>query len=138
MQRIALPKAAAGMVLAKAVTRSEGLVLLGEGITLTDATIERIRSAGVGSVWVEGNPLGPEGDVGNIRVIMESLPYLFRRHTGDVFMTTLCNVFLRHFKRKIAEQKALEDARIEAARQAEAAARAEREATGGGAGEADS
>lgn len=142
MQRIALPKASAGMVLAKAVAREDGLVLLGEGVILTDAIIERIRSSGVGSVWVEGNPLGPSGDVGNLRVIAESLPHLFRRHTGNVFMTTMCNVFLRHFKRKMAEQQALEDARIEAARQAEEARRAEREAAlregpgaaGGGAG----
>lgn len=108
------------MILARPVNRPDGPVLVGEGQVLTNAAIRRIRDAGIGTVWVEGTPLGPEGDVGNLRVIAESLPDLFRRHTDNVFMITMCNVLLRHFEQRIAEQQALEDARIEAARLAEA------------------
>lgn len=113
MQRIALNKAAPGMILAQAVCRSEGPVLVGEGVTLTESIIDRIRATGTATVWVEGNPLGAEGDVGNLRIVAERLPHLFRRVKDDVFMMTLCNVFARHFARRMAEQQAAEDAAIE-------------------------
>ncbi|MDL2209559.1 hypothetical protein LJC26_02000 [Desulfovibrio sp. OttesenSCG-928-O18] len=106
-------KAEPGMVLAQAVNRPDGLVLVGEGLVLSDAIIERIHAAGVSTIWVEGNPLGAEGDVGNLRVVAEKLPHMFRRLKDNVFMMTLCNVFIRHFARKMAEQQALEDAAIE-------------------------
>lgn len=103
------------MVLAQAVkAQEEGPVLVGAGITLTEAIIGRIRQAGVGTVWVEGNPLGGQGTVGDLRVVTENLPFLFRRHKDNVFMMTLCTVFSRHFTKRMAEQRALEDAAIEA------------------------
>lgn len=101
------------MVLARTVCRPEGPALLGEGQKLTDALIERVRSSGVSTIWVEGNPLGPEGGVGDLAVVARSLPFLFRRHENDVFMMTLRNVFARHFAKRLAEQRALEDAAIE-------------------------
>ena len=113
MQRIALTRAEPGMVLAQAVCRPDGLVLVGEGLVLSDAILDRIRGAGVATVWVEGNPLGASGDVGNLRVVAEKLPFMFRRLNENVFMMTLCNVFARHFAHKLAEQQALEDAAIE-------------------------
>lgn len=115
MQRIALAKASPGMVLAKAVCRPDGLAFVGEGKELTEDIINRIRGIGVATLWVEGKPLGPEGDVGNLRTVAESLPYLFRRHEGNVFMMTLRNVCARHFAKRMAEQQALEDAAIEEA-----------------------
>lgn len=115
MQRIALTQAKPGMVLAQAVCRQDGPILAGAGLPLSDGVIDRIRQAGVGSVWVEGNPLGGEGGVDNLRKTAESLPYLFRRHKDNVFMMTLCTVFGRHFSRRMAEQQALEDAAIAAA-----------------------
>ena len=113
MQRIALTKAKSGMVLAQSVVTPDGPVLVGEGLSLTENVIERIRRAGIGTIWVEGNPLGPEGDVGNLRVVAEKLPAMFRRQKGNVFMMTLYAVFARHFARRLAEQQALEDEAIE-------------------------
>jgi hypothetical protein len=49
--------------------------------------------------------------------VAESLPHLFRRHEGNVFMTTLRTVLARYFARRIAEHQALKDAAIEKARQ---------------------
>ncbi len=115
MQRIAVTKATSGMVLAQAVSMPDGgPVLVGEGVVLTDSLINRIRQAGVGTICVEGNPLGGQGTVGNLRLVAEKLPFLFRRHTENVFMMTICAVFSHHFARRIAEQRALEDAAIEA------------------------
>ena len=116
MQRIALTKSKPGMVLAQAVNMPEGPVLVGEGFVLNENVIERIRRAGVGTIWVEGNPLGPTGDVGNLRVVAEKIPHSFRRHKGNVFMTTLCTVLVRHFARRLADQQALEDAIVERAK----------------------
>lgn len=113
------------MVLAQAVCRPDGPVLVGEGVALTDALIDRIHAAGIGTVWVEGNPLGAGGTVGNLKTVAGQLPFLFRRHSDNVFMMTLRNVLSRHFARKIADQEALEDAIIRKAREAaEEAARA--------------
>ncbi len=115
MQRIATTKATPGMVLAQSVNMQDGgPVLVGEGVVLTDSLIDRIRQAGIGTICVEGNPLGGQGTVGNLRVVAEQLPFLFRRHTDNVFMMTLRAVFSRHFARRLAEQRALEDAAIEA------------------------
>ncbi|SBV95713.1 hypothetical protein KL86DPRO_10917 [uncultured delta proteobacterium] len=105
------------MVLAQGVSRQgEGPVLVGAGVALTESIIDRIRQAGVGTICVEGNPLGAQGTVGNLRVVADNLPFLFRRHKDNVFMMTLCTVFSRHFARRMAEQRAMEDAAIEAAR----------------------
>lgn len=93
---------------------------MGEGIALTESIIDRIRQAGIGTVWVEGNPLGGGGSVGNLRVVADNLPFMFRRHKDNVFMMTLFSVFARHFAIRLAEQRALEDATIEAARKSAA------------------
>ena len=121
MQRIPLAKAKPGMVLAQPVARPDGLVLMGAGTVLTEDYLERIRKVGVGTVSVEGNPLGGAGTVGDLRIIAEQLPFLFRRHKDDVFMMTLCSVFSRHFMRRMAEQRAMEDAAIEAGKEARVA-----------------
>ena len=127
MQRISLSQAKAGMVLAQAVHRPDGLVLIGEGLVLTDTAIERIRSVGIGIVCVEGNPLGAEGTVGDLGKVAARLPFLFRRQRDNVLMMTLCGVLSRHFVHRVAEQKALEEAAIERAREAAAQAAAEAE-----------
>ncbi len=113
MQCIVLTQSKPGMVLAQAVCLPDGPVLVGEGLALTEKVIERIRRAGVSTIWVEGNPLGPVGDVGNLRVVAEKIPHMFRRHKGNVFMTTLCTVLVCHFARRLAEQRALEDEAID-------------------------
>lgn len=123
------------MALAKAVCRPDGPVLVGEGVVLTDVVIERIRLAGVGSIWVDGDPLDAEGGVGDLRAIAAGLPFLFRRHKSNVFMMTLCNVLTKRFAGMLAEQQALEKAAAERALEAAAARRRNTEETcaGGGA-----
>ena len=120
MQRIALIQSRPGMVLAQAVCRPDGLVLVGEGLTLTDTVIGRIRAAGIGMIWVEGNPLGAGGSVGDLKAIADGLPYLFRRQKDNVFMMTLYSVLARHFARRITEQRALEDEIVERGRNGKA------------------
>lgn len=113
MQRIALTKSVPGMVLAQAVSRRNGgPVLVGEGITLTETIIGAIREEGIGTIWVEGTPLGPQGTVGSLRVVAERLPFLFRRHEKNMFMMTLRAVLSRRLAKRIAEQRVLEDAAI--------------------------
>jgi len=44
-----------GQVVANAVTNATGAVLCPMGYTLTEQAINRLKNAGVGSVWVEGS-----------------------------------------------------------------------------------
>ena len=50
-----------GQVLADVIKNSGGAVLCPMGYVLTDVAIERLKNAGVGSVWIEGNATaGPD------------------------------------------------------------------------------
>ena len=115
MQRIPLKKARPGMLLAQAVVRPDGIVLMGEGLKLTEELIVRIRDAGVGTICVEGNPLGGGGTVGDLSVTARNLQYTFRRHSDNVFMMTLRNMIARYLAHRIAARKAAEEAAIESA-----------------------
>lgn len=44
-----------GQVVADTVTNSNGAVLCPLGYTLTEQAINRLKNAGVGSVWIEGS-----------------------------------------------------------------------------------
>ena len=102
------------MTLAQAVSQQGGPVLVGEGVVLTDAIIDRIRQIGVSVVCVEGNPLGGENSEGDLQIVAKNLPFLFRRHKDNVFMMTLYSVLAKHFARRIAEAQAREAAALEA------------------------
>lgn len=57
MQKIALEVAGPEMVVAKPVTREDGVVLVAAGAVLTPALISRLDAMGVGEVVVEGDAL---------------------------------------------------------------------------------
>ena len=65
MQKIPLNLAAAEMVLARDVFRSDspaGIPICGRGTPLTDSLIGRLANLGVQSVYVEGHPVQQDGD----------------------------------------------------------------------------
>lgn len=45
-----------GQVVADVIKNSSGAVMCPIGYTLTDKAIERLKTANVSSVWIEGNP----------------------------------------------------------------------------------
>jgi len=75
MESISIAAARPGHILAKAVTNATGAVLCPPGLRLTQATIERLRNAGVQSLIVEGGK-----DAG--RALDERLADLQRRFAG--------------------------------------------------------
>ncbi|HEU6435950.1 MAG TPA: hypothetical protein VE028_00680 [Nitratidesulfovibrio sp.] len=129
MQKIPLDLAAPGMKLAKPVTKSDGLVLVGAGVELTATIIARFRASGVQSLTVQGRPvdLGDDGGSGLER-IAGRLDHLFRKHGQDRFMSTLRNMLQRFFAERIAAAKAAEEAEAAAIAAAAEAAREEAEA----------
>ncbi|NHZ45801.1 hypothetical protein [Nitratidesulfovibrio liaohensis] len=129
MQKIPLDLAAPGMKLAKPVTKSDGLVLVGAGVELTTTIISRFRASGVQSLTVQGRPVDLGDDGGNdLERIAGRLDHLFRKHGQDRFMVTLRNMLRRFFAERIAAAKAAEEAEAAAIAAAAEAAREEAEA----------
>lgn len=53
MQRITADRLAVGMSLAESITNEHGLVLINEGVELTEALIEKIRNLGIEAVKIK-------------------------------------------------------------------------------------
>ncbi len=62
MQKIPVEKATAGMVLAKPLTRKDGVTLMGEGTVLTEQLINRLTDMDIAKLFVKGRPLSIEGE----------------------------------------------------------------------------
>ncbi len=58
MQRLRIDQVEAGMVLAGDVQNERGMVLCKKGLPLSETILRRLKSAGVGTVNVEGQPVG--------------------------------------------------------------------------------
>lgn len=95
MQKIPLNLAAAEMVLARDVFRSDspaGIPICGRGTPLTDSLIGRLANLGVQSVYVEGHPVQQDGD----RSLEDQLADLDRRFckvTDNRYNQLLLNLY---------------------------------------------
>jgi len=123
MQKIPVKLAAAGMKLAKPVTRDNGMVVLAEGLELTEGIIKKLESMNVERIVVKGSPLDL-GDNGNSSWSQkaEHLDHLFRRYSKDKWMFRVKGFFREYFNLKAAAQKAEEEAERLAEEQAAAEA----------------
>ncbi|WP_432737540.1 hypothetical protein [Maridesulfovibrio sp. FT414] len=123
MQKIPVKLAAPGMKLAKPVTRDNGMVVLAEGLELTEGIIKKLESMNVERIVVQGNPVDL-GDAGNSSWAQkaERLDFLFRRYSKDKWMFRVKGFFREYFNLKAAAQKAAEEAERLAEEQAAAAA----------------
>jgi hypothetical protein len=104
MQKIPLNLARPGMVLAKAVARTDGIAVAAQGTELSQALLDRFETMGVDTVVVEGNPVNLEGSAGDISFEKraERLDHLFRRHAGDAWMEQIKRLLYDYFKLKAA------------------------------------
>ena len=125
MQKIPIKLAAPGMVLAQAVQREDGLVLVGPGTTLTEKIIERFLSSGIASIAVKGNPLPSQDGAGDYGALLDKLDPMFRHQTDNKFMMGLRGILKKYFIRKLAESQAAKAAEAAAEAAAEEAAAAE-------------
>lgn len=105
MQRIPIKYAAAGMSLAKAVSRDDGMVLAGEGTVLSEAIIERLKNSEIPSLVVKGRPL-PGLDSGlDLVKLKDGLPRLFRKFQDDQLMLTMQKMLEQYFAKAIAAEE---------------------------------
>lgn len=129
MQKIPLTLAKAGMVLAKPVLRSNGLVLIGENAELSDAIIQRLIKMEIENVVVQGTPLDLEG-VGSgtpYNRILERMDHLFRKYENDQDMALVKKRLREYFQLKAAAEAAKAAQAAEAVEAAKAAKAAEEE-----------
>jgi hypothetical protein len=107
VQKIPLDLARPDMILAKAVLRDNGMVLVADGTTLTPSLLDRLKSMNVEHLVVEGNPvdLGGGGGMGFAQRI-ERLDHLFRKHGDDPWMQKVKAFARAFFAKKAAAQAA--------------------------------
>lgn len=124
MQKIPISLAAPGMVLAKAILRENGQVLVGEGTELSESLVNRLGSMKVDAITVQGHPVNMEGVGGgtSFATRIERLDHLFRKHQADPWMNKVKAHMHQYFTMKAAaEEAAAKAAEEEAARKAEEA-----------------
>lgn len=116
MQKIPLKLAKPGFILARAVERSDGIVVVAEGVELTQALLDRLASMDIERVVVKGTPVDLGESCGGTAYDqrLERLDRLFRNQTGDQWMMKVKAFLGRYFELKAAAQ-AVEQATDEAA-----------------------
>ena len=114
MQKIPLKRAQQGMVIAQPVQREDGLVLVGPDTELTEAIINRLIMAGIGSITVKGNPVMGESG-GNYQSLLDGIDPMFRNLQDDKFMISLQGVLKKYFQTKLDQARAAKEAAEETA-----------------------
>ncbi|XPV74938.1 MAG: hypothetical protein ACNI27_09880 [Desulfovibrio sp.] len=137
MQSVAIKFARPGMKLAKAVTHKNGMVVMGEGMELTDSHISKLEQMRIKSIVIHGAPAG--GSDSDWDKMADRLDHLFRRYGEDPWMSRLQGALKNFFVKKDDDEKALQaemeaaaKAQEEAEKLAEEAALAEESANGKG------
>lgn len=123
MQKIPLTLAKPGMILAKPVTRPDGIAVAAAGSELSQNILDRFDSMGVSHVVVEGEPIRLDGSPGGTSYDkrLERLEFLFRRYPDDQWMGKIRRLLDHYFRMKAAASAALFEA-AKAASQPEPAA----------------
>jgi hypothetical protein len=108
MQKIPINLAAAGMKLAKPVTKEGGMTIMAEGMELTDSLISRLEAMKIDRITVQGHPvdMGGAGAGTKWGERKDRLDYLFRKHADDKWMTRVKDRMGQYFQIKAAAQEA--------------------------------
>jgi len=105
MQRIPIKFAAAGMVLVKSVSQANGMVLVGEGVELTDSIISRLKNAGVPSLTVQGCPMPNMPSDLSLSKALERMPHLFRKYQEDPLMKSMRGMVEQVLRKAVAREE---------------------------------
>ena len=107
MQKIPINLAAAGMKLAKPVTKEGGMTIMAEGMELTDSLISRLEAMKIDRITVQGHPvdMGGAGAGTKWGERKDRLDYLFRKHADDKWMTRVKDRMGQYFQIKAAAQE---------------------------------
>jgi hypothetical protein len=108
MQKIPIDLARPGMKLARPVLKEGGMVIMAEGMELTDSLIARLAAMKIDRITVQGNPvdLGGAGAGTRYAERVERLDVLFRRYGADKWMVRVKERMARYFRIKAAAQEA--------------------------------
>ncbi|MFH1914634.1 MAG: hypothetical protein ABIK45_10205 [Pseudomonadota bacterium] len=108
MQKIPIDLARPGMKLARSVLKDGGMVIMAEGMELTDSLIARLAAMKIDRITVEGHPvdLGGAGAGTRYAERVERLEVLFRRNGEDKWMARVKERMVRYFRIKAAAQEA--------------------------------
>lgn len=122
MQKIPLTLAKPGMILAKPVTRPDGIAVAAAGSELSQGILDRFDTMGVSHVVVEGEPVRLDGAPGGTSYDkrLERLDFLFRKYSDDKWMGQIKRLVDHYFRMKAAASLAMAEA-AKAASQPEAA-----------------
>jgi len=104
MQKIPLQLAKPEMVLAKPVTRENGMVLVAAGTVLTAGLIAKLDNMGVDLLVVEGETLEMGGACSEEVLVKkrERLEHLFRNFEGDRYMGQVKQMIMDYYARQCA------------------------------------
>ena len=102
MQKIPVDKAAKGMILAKPITRENGVVLMGEGTELNDLLIEKLKDLEIKKIAVKGRPLDIAGEE---EKTLEQLHAELEERFSTVSSDKLCNQIKEIIKKDIKRRK---------------------------------
>ena len=113
MKALKLGGLSPGMVLAKSVYNYQDVLLLDEGIKLSEKSIWMLKSWGVANVWIEGDTEGrPGSDVGpedqGKEIIEKQLKEKFSEVLEDQVMVEIMRVARKHLEKRLlvdAEQE---------------------------------
>jgi len=103
MQRIPISKAAPGMVLAKPVTRENGVVLMGEGTELNSMLIEKLGDLDIKKIAVKGRPL-ETGDEKTVEQLMGELDERFSSVAEDKLCNRIKEIIQKDIKLRREEE----------------------------------
>jgi hypothetical protein len=96
MKRVVLEELTAGMVLAKPVTNTGGMVILAAGVALDEPTIARLRHLNLASVFVEGDAGGSGGKT--LAELEAELDHRFCRVVTDPQQRTILEAIRLHLR----------------------------------------
>lgn len=94
MKRVVIEELLPGMILAKAVTNTNGLPVVAAGTTLDSFMIDRLQRLGLTSVYVDGDP----GDAGGktLTELDVELEHRFRRVAQDPVQQMILRTLRKH------------------------------------------
>lgn len=104
MQKIPLNLAEDGMILEKPVVRTDGMVMAGEGLQLTETIIQRLKNAGIENIVVKGRPVPDLENGMDLGAAIEKLDHLFRKYRENPFMWTLRGMVEQYFNNCLEEE----------------------------------
>ena len=95
MKKVTTDELQIGMIIARKVENDSGMVLLPEGIELTEAHIGRLKKWGIKEIYVEGEDAGSgEEIVGDIQIsdeFLDILDHKFEKVKDDPIMQSIYN-----------------------------------------------